>query len=379
VTQSTIAGLREKCAERIAAFDAQGVHRTGTDIDRASAEWLAQEVSNCGLEARLEEWPIDRVDVVDARLILPGAALAGIPLFDGSFTGVDGIEAPLVPDGSGDGIFLVEHPSRLEDARKSGAAAVVFVTGDGAEIAPKNADDFASPWGLPVLQVAPESLKTLRSAIDARQTVRLIAHVDRTPAEAHNVLAEIPGTDPALRPLVVMTPRSGWAHCAAERGGGIAAWFATMEALAAARPRRTVHFVATSGHELGHLGLEDYIHRRLELPVEGHMWIHLGANLGAAAPRRMAVRSSTVGVAEGLAAELTRALAGSVDVYSNPPGPVMGEAANIADRGGRFVSLVGANDRFHRISDRWPDAVNIDDVAGIARVVAAYVAAIANG
>jgi hypothetical protein len=47
-----------------------------------------------------------------------------------------------------------------------------------------------------------------------------------------------------------------------------------------------VIFTANSGHELGHLGLDDFMVRRpgWERPISegGATWIHFGANIGAA-------------------------------------------------------------------------------------------------
>lgn len=40
--------------------------------------------------------------------------------------------------------------------------------------------------------------------------------------------------------------------------------------------------------------------------------------------------------------------------------PPLGEACNIHDGGGRYVSLIGLNGRFHSPTDRWPDAVNLE-------------------
>ncbi len=59
-----------------------------------------------------------------------------------------------------------------------------------------------------------------------------------------------------------MTPRSGWWQCASERGGGIAVWVEILAAVAAAKPARTVNFVASTGHELGHYGLTHYLESR---------------------------------------------------------------------------------------------------------------------
>jgi hypothetical protein len=64
---------------------------------------------------------------------------------------------------------------------------------------------------------------------------------------------------------------------------------------------------------------------------------------------------------EGLATDLgTR----SVDVA--PPGVIVGgESQEIASQGGRVICMIGSNNPlFHLESDRWPDAVDIEAVAG---------------
>ena len=90
------------------------------------------------------------------------------------------------------------------------------------------------------------------------------------------------GKQPALPPVCVMTPRSGWYFNASERGGGLVCWLEALRACAVARPLRTVRFVASSGHELGHLGLHAYLTRNPTLARDAAAWIHFGANIGAA-------------------------------------------------------------------------------------------------
>src|SRR6266478_5061896 len=85
-------------------------------------------------------------------------------------------------------------------------------------------------------------------------------------------------------------PRRGrrrgiWSRPAAERGGGLVCWLESLRALLAAPPLCDVVFTANSGHELGHLGLDEFIARRpgWEQPVAagGAVWVHYGANIGA--------------------------------------------------------------------------------------------------
>ncbi len=380
-----IAPWADRLADVISAYDAQGWHRTGSAVDTASAEWLAGLVGETGLEPRLEDFPLDRIDVEDARVCFPGGEIAGVPLFDAPLTGEDGVQGQAGGEDATAGIAVIEtspagDAPALEAARARDLTAVIAVTGGDDDVAPRNAPAFASPGGPPVIQVPPAALPAFQSAVRDAATVRVVTAAQRTRVDAWNVVADIPGSEPHLKPLVVMTPRSGWWYCASERGGGLACWLAAMESLLLAPPARTVHFVATSGHELGHLGLEDYIERRLELPVEANMWLHLGANIGAQAPGRLAVRAAdptlAERVAEHLAAERDSA---TTETLASPPGPVAGEAADIADHGGRFLSLVGGNDRFHLPSDRWPGAVAEADVAAVARVIAHLVQELANG
>ena len=83
-----------------------------------------------------------------------------------------------------------------------------------------------------------------------------------------------------------MTPRSSWWQSTAERGGGIVCWLETLRALLGERPARPVVFTANTGHELGHLGLDDFIARRpgwdRSSAEGGAVWVHYGANIGAA-------------------------------------------------------------------------------------------------
>ena len=81
-----------------------------------------------------------------------------------------------------------------------------------------NAPSFKEPYGPVVLQVASEHHGWLQSAAAVGAEARVVAHVSRRPEEVFNVTATIRGTRPALPPLIVMTPRSGWWTCASERG-----------------------------------------------------------------------------------------------------------------------------------------------------------------
>ena len=106
-------------------------------------------------------------------------------------------------------------------------------------------------------------------------------HCETVKATARNVEAKIAGSDPDLSPVVVMTPRSGWWANASERGGGIACFLEIMRAVNASVPKRDVIFTANTGHELGHTGLDLFLHNNPGLTKDAHIWMHLGANFAA--------------------------------------------------------------------------------------------------
>lgn len=217
----------------------------------------------------------------------------------------------------------------------------------------------------------------LEAAARVQECVRIVAPARTTLCRAGNVVGRVAGRDAAHPPVCVMTPRSGWWHCASERGGGIALWLEVAGAVAAARPLRDVEFVASTGHELGHWGLDEYLARRPGLASGAHLWFHFGASIGAAIePRANAVTSSP---------ELGEALLGHLRAHDAPlptlapagtePG---GESRNIHRAGGRYVSLLGGSAVFHLEADRWPEAVDVPAVGRIAAAMARMICAAAN-
>ena len=372
---------RRRIASAIREYDAQGWHRTGTAVDHASGEWLAGLAANMGLEPTLEPFPLRRIDSRHCYVEIEGRRVAGLPLFDGGFTDAEGVSGRLKLPGDDADIDLVEVApggGDLEAARRPGRdRAVVAVTIGGAPgLAVRNAPDFLAPFGPPVLQVAGEERWWLAERAAHGSLCRVVAHVERTPAQAYNVVAALAGADSSLPPLLVMTPRSGWWCCAAERGGGIACWLEVMRALAEAGTAHDVMFLATTGHELGHLGLEAFLRGRPALAKGALAWMHLGASIGAALEPGLHLLASDDEL-KGLTRDaITGAEATMPEVA--PRGTVPGgEARNVHERGGRYLSLAGGHALFHLESDRWPSAVDVDSVARYARALASVAAQLA--
>lgn len=372
-------GRRERLARLLREYDSQGDHRTGSAVDAESGRWLADQVADAGLEPEIEWMGFSRPTIQAAYVALGDRWADGIPLFDGGVTDATGVRGRLGVLDTNAEIGLAHAgprvgPHLLDHRRITSQQAAVTVTGGPENSVPEglalmNAPDFKAPFGPPVLQVASQHRGWLDAAAAAGAEVQVVAHVTRRPEEVFNVTATLLGTQPSLPPLIVMTPRSGWWTCASERGGGIAVWLEMMRSLRAATPRRTTVFVASTGHELGHYGLQEFLRTRTRLLTSAVAWIHLGANFGAAIGGRPRLQASSVEL-QRLALDALGA-AGATPERLHPVGErPAGEAHNIHDRGGRYLSILGGNGLFHHQQDRWPAAVNVDLIARHARAFA---------
>jgi hypothetical protein len=359
-----------RAAAWLQAWDAQGVHRTGTAGDAAGAEWLAAEARVLGVDVAIEEFAFDRLDPIATFLEIGGQRIEGVPVFDAPPTDPDGIAGRL-----GGAIAVAElspravYTGEFQRLRRLGGheALVVICQGDAPGLALINAEDFRAPYGAPALHLPSEARDIVLAAARDGAPARLVSHSRRGPARAVNIVMTLAGRDRVKPPLVVMTPRSSWWQSTAERGGGLVCWLETLSALIAATPKRDVIFTANSGHELGHLGLDEFIARRPGWDRSGGaVWIHYGANLGARAGTLSLVSNDNELRTLGLAA-----LTGAGQSPDDIPPPTFvpsGETRDIHRAGGRYLTLVGTNPLFHLPQDRWPHAV---DAPAIARIAAA--------
>jgi hypothetical protein len=371
-----------RAAAWLRAWDAQDVHRTGTEGDAAGAQWLASEAAALGAKITIEEFALDRLDPIAAYLELGGERTAGVPVFDAPATGIDGIEGRLGHD-----IAVVElspravYSGEFERLRRAEGyrGLVVVCAGEAPGLGLINAERFTAPYGQPALHVPSDARDRVLAAARDGTTAQLVTKSRRIRAQAVNIGVVLKGDDRAKPPLVVMTPRSSWWQSTAERGGGLVCWLESLCVLLAASKahplERDVVFTANSGHELGHLGLDDFVARRPGWDKPGGAdWIHYGANLGAAGSRLSLVSNADALRAVGFA-ELTRAGQPPDDMPPKTHVP-SGETRDIHRAGGRYLTLVGTNRLFHLPQDRWPHAVDVPAIARIASASAQMVLAL---
>jgi len=340
-----------------------------------------------GLPAELQGFPFQRRIVREAWVALAGLRIEGLPLFDGGQTG-EPIEAPLRTlvhhPGIGVGLFspaALDLPTReFVAARAAGRHQALIAVSSGRDVIPglavMNAENYADPFPTPVLQIATEHGERLLEAASSAEAARLSIRFDVEETEAFNVQARVVGRQPELAPLVVMTPRSSWWVSTSERGGGIVVWVEALRRLAAKQPLRTVIFSANTGHELGHVGLDAWLTLEPDLPRTVHAWVHLGANF-AARGSELRFQASDQALLDAGLAQL-----GAHGVAPDHVTPIgtrpLGEARNVFDGGGRFVSLLGTNRWFHHPDDRLESAVDVERTLAITEAMLEIVERLAN-
>ncbi|MBX3652458.1 MAG: M28 family peptidase [Burkholderiales bacterium] len=367
----TSAALERRLGAIIAAYDAQGNHRTGTEVDKASARWLAAEMRKSGVRPQLESYELKRLDPGECYLLVDGRRIEGVPLFDGGLTPRSGVSGVLGEAGSRAEVVLASAGTTLAatssagskmaslgELRASGVKGIVLLTeGRRPGLSLLNATRFSDPSGPPVLQVSSSEREWLSERARAKLPVTLVVRATRTAAQSCNIIGKIPGRDRSLRPLVISTPRTGWWQSTGERGGGLACWLETLRMLAAKKPKRDCLFVSFSGHELGFLGIRAFIKRHPGALGKVHAWIHFGANLGA--PRET-FRIQCLD--PQLEAEVLAALEDEgalVDPLSGNNGPPRGEVSMLRNHGVRYLAPICSSEAFHHSSDRWPEAVDL--------------------
>jgi hypothetical protein len=377
-SQTSSTEIEQRVASVLQAFDVQGNHRSGTSVDNASAEWLSSEIRRLGITPRLEPFTLSRVDPQLTYMRIGNRRIDGVPMLDGSFTGINGVSGRLGPLGSNADIGLAARPPELmahiaeadvlPRARQSKHKAVILVTGANRPgLFLSNASAFLNPSGPPILQVSNVESTWLQQQLQAGASAQVVAHVKRTPAQAFNVTATIPGRDLDLAPVVVMAPRSGWWQCVSEQGSRLVCWLEIMRTLSGTKPVRTCHFVALSGHELGFMGMAPYLEQRQEMIKRAEAWIFIGSDIGQPGQPNL-LHASDDPLERWL--ETTLAKQGlPVDAKEQHSAKARGETAAVQRGGGRFVTLACSSSVFHSVGDRWPEAVDVSLLARYAKAM----------
>jgi len=350
-------------------WDSIQLHRTGTKGDNETAYWLADEINKCGLTAEVDLFNFIKRTPGKCEVTNGINTAIGLPMFDGGSTSSNGIRGPHGSLNTDDVIAITKYGSSTNDEssinlnkaraenKHHAIVAIADVFPNIPGLAVLNAESYKKPYGPPVLQVATQEGEWLMK-LKADEKISVSVELIDEKSNAFNVQTKIEGKDQSLSPLVVMTPKSGWWSCTSERGGGITIWLNAIRYLSKIQPNRSVIFTANSGHELSHLGLDHFLKKNTSLVKDAFAWVHLGANFAAKTGQVLWQASSDEYMEKGL--QQLRAL--NLDeiiswpVASRP----LGEARNIYDGGGKFISLLGSNPLFHHPKDIWPDSIDME-------------------
>ena len=376
-------GISNRVLETIREYDLQGIHRTGTQVDDENASWLTEKIDGFGLKASGDPFEFNRLNIQEVGLEVEGLNIRGIPLFDCTYTDSVGILGTAGEIGSNADIGVAAvtnshsvspdyelnvpklNVKDLDLQRESETHKAIVVVSDlgflSDEPALLNAPSFLHPFGPPVVQISIKDWFRIKDSFEAGRTFRIFANCDHIESKARNVSVTIQGTERYLPPLIVMTPRSGWWACTSERGGGVAGWLEIVRAVNRITPKRDVVFTANTGHELGHIGLQQFLKNNPKLTEESAIWIHLGANFASRSPDKAILQYSDHEL-KGLVNSylIGTTLQGTKEIpIGQRPG---GEVESVYDFHGRYISLVGSNKLFHHPLDRWPLSVEIEKV-----------------
>ncbi len=290
-----------KLYEDVIAYYNLGEHRTASDADLRTSQWLAGELRAAGLQATFQTFGLRQFFLRQSRFSIGGKPIRCFPLWFPRSTGSSPITAALAVHDKSAGprslqgkIAVVRFPfdaraavsegsghvEVIASAAKAGASAVVAITeGATKEIIALNSPAGAEPWPIPVVLAGERDESVLMAAAGSGEKASLLLDGnDDHEARARNVIARL---DRGKDLIVVSTPQSGWFRCAAERGPGIAL-FLGLARWASRRPSGSSFlFVSTSGHELGGLGMRAFQKDLAPPPGRVLCWLHLGAGIAA--------------------------------------------------------------------------------------------------
>jgi hypothetical protein len=275
-------------------------HYSGTQADWSEENTVAEQFEADGLKVNSIAYHFPRFQPTHISLSVdstyfPASALA--PLQYSGVTGPEGIEAPLaaaangtMPAGAKGKIVVVSALSKgaiatsVPKAIAAEAAAEVFVTNSLDNFpAWEDVNSRQGTGKLPVILIGKKSGAQLLADAEAEEEAVFTLQAELGTATDYDVWGELPGVDTS-RKVIVGTPVSSMVPSASERGGGVAILLGLArhysEEPLSQRPENLV-FLATSGHEVGFLGLPALLQQEGSWFTSADAYVHLGASIGA--------------------------------------------------------------------------------------------------
>lgn len=267
-----------------------GIHRTGTEGDNKTSEWIKGILDKNGFKTEYVTFPVKQFFPEKTQLTVGGKALEVFPVWPVANPNVQ-LTGALVDAQNGtevvkDKIVWISQVSKErsfsfldQDNAKVikkfidlGAKAIVLIADNAAgEIAAINTSPGDS-WAVPVVQLAPKDLPHLKDGATASLNIR----GELREVTARNIQGTIGSGE---KTVIISTPISGWFTCGGERGPGIATFNALAKWVAEKKLPYKFIFTGNSGHELAqHQGTHIFLHQKAPKPEDVRLWFHLGAS-----------------------------------------------------------------------------------------------------
>jgi hypothetical protein len=271
-----------------------GEHRTGTKGDYKTSEWIEKELKALGFETEFQEFTVHQYFFRDGLMVLGDKKINIFthwwPPRKASFT----MKAPLIFDAgeqsysgkivavkfpkASTGYLNPIHREIVHRIAERGARAIIAITENiTGEIYVYNVKD-DEPWPIPVILIGEKDEPAVREAVKENAQVSLSIRGEyREEAKTRNVIGRL--IKNSRRQIVISTPLTGWFSCGAERGPGIAIFLGLARWIVQNKIDSDFTLVATTGHEIGHGGMDYFMEQKAPKSEDVLCWLHLGASI----------------------------------------------------------------------------------------------------
>ena len=348
-------------------YERLGIHRAGTEVDRATVDWYEQHLQALGLSTERSAVPFDRY-LYESELTADDEPVEHLPLFYEWTGSIDTTDVGIVDLGDEQRRFGSSDFEATELVAATGAAAGVMATVNSKGSLKAANRVIRDRDGLPTVLIAGRDLERVRGATE----VRLRMDAALSAATTENLVArnDVPGV-----PLLLTTPLSGWFQCSGERGTGAAVLLALIERFAS----HPLLVLATGGHELDYFGVREWVAAGPE-PVAAI--VHVGASVGCdelvddgtRRPIRTRIartdaHGTTADAMEAVLATVNYRFMGATDSWG-------GESEVLCDLGVPMLSVTGAGADFHTPEDITADVTSPGTMQSVSDAIAEAFAAL---
>lgn len=342
-------------------YERLGIHRAGTDVERATVDWYEQHLQALGLTTERRAVPFERY-VYDSELTADGEPVEHLPLFYEWTGSVDTADVGIVDLGDEQRRFGSSDFEATELVAATGAAAGVLATVNSKGSLKAANRVIRDRNGKPTVLIAGRDLERVRSATE----LRLRMHAATVPATTENLIArnDVPGV-----PLLLTTPLSGWFQCSGERGSGAAVLLDLIERFAS----HPLLVLATGGHELDYFGVREWVAAGPDPVVAiAHIGASVGCDEATADGGRRPIRTRIARTdAEGATADEMEVALASVNYrFMGATDAWGGESEVLCDLGVPMLSVTGAGVDFHTPEDITADVTSPETLQRVSGAIA---------